>query len=100
MRVGGQSLVDHVPIVAATFTLLVFLIPGVVTGVIAPSSTFWNSIILGLISAAFVTFQANQFQALNWSSGVLYEAFGVLACLSVPACLAGAMGGRYVSGRR
>jgi hypothetical protein len=35
-RVAGQSLVDNLPAVAAVLTLLVFLIPGVVAGVIAP----------------------------------------------------------------
>ena len=36
MRVALQPLVDHASIVAAILTLLVFLIPGVLTGVIAP----------------------------------------------------------------
>ena len=100
MRVAGQPLLDKAPIVAAILTLMVFLIPGVVTGAIAPRSTLWDGAILGLIGAAFVTLQANQFHALNWASPVPYEALGVLACLSVPACLVGAIGGRYVSWRR
>jgi hypothetical protein len=99
-RAAGQPLVDHLPIVALVSTLLVFLIPGAVTGAIAPRSFFWNGAILGLIAAAFVTIQSNQFRALDWSSFILYETVGVLACLSVPACLVGALGGRYVSRRR
>ena len=38
MRVAGQPFVEHVPIAVAAFTLLVFLIPGLVTGFIAPRS--------------------------------------------------------------
>ena len=100
MRAAGQPLVDHVPVIAAILTLLVFLIPGAVTGAIAPRSFFYNGAILGLIAAAFVTLQSNQFWELNWSSVILYEALGVLACLTVPACLAGALGGSYVSRQR
>jgi hypothetical protein len=100
LRAAGQPLVDHVPIVAATFTLLVFLVPGVVAGVIAPRSFFWNGAILGLIAAAFVTPQSIHFQMPNWSSVLLYESIGVLACIAVPLCIVGALGGRFVNGRR
>jgi hypothetical protein len=100
MRVAGQPFVDHVPIVAAVFTLLVFLIPGVVTGAIAPRSFFWNGAILGIIGAAFVTFQSFHFRQPNWSSVLLYEAIAVLACISVPSCMVGALGGRFVRRRR
>ncbi len=100
MRVAGQPFVDHVPIVAAALTLLVFLIPGVVTGAIAPRSFLWNGAILGIIAAAFVTFQSIHFRLPNWSSVLIYEAIGVLACLSVPSCMVGALGGRFVSRRR
>lgn len=100
LRVAGKPLVDQVPVVAATLTLLVFLIPGAITGFITPRSFFWNGVILGLIAAAFVTFQSFQFRLPNWSSIFLYQAIGVLACLSVPLCIAGALGGRFASGRR
>ena len=99
-RVAGQPLVDHVPIVAAILTLLVFLIPGVLTGVIAPRSFFWNGAILGVIAATFVTFQSIHFRLPNGSSVLVYEAVGVWACISVPSCIVGALGGRFVSGRR
>jgi len=100
MRVAGQPLVDHVPIVAAILTLFVFLIPGAVAGVIAPRSFFWDGAILGMIAAAYVTLQSNHFRLPNWSSILLYEAIGVLACIAVPSCIVGAWGGRSVSGRR
>jgi hypothetical protein len=100
MRVAGQPLVDHVPIIAAALSLLVFLIPGVVTGVIAPRSFFWNGIILGMVAAVFVTFQSIYFRLPNWSSILLYESIGVLACITVPVCTVGALGGRFVGGRR
>ena len=99
-RVAGQSLVDNLPAVAAVLTLLVFLIPGVVAGVIAPRSFLWDGLILGMIAAAFVTLQSFQFRLPNWSSSVLYEAIGVWACVSVPSCIVGALGGRFVSWRR
>ena len=100
MRVAGQPLVDHVPIVAPILTLLVFVIPGVLTGVIAPRSFFWDGAILGIVAAAFVTLQSNHFRLPNWSSVLVYEAVGVLACITVPSCIVGALGGRFVSGRR
>jgi len=100
MRVAGQPFVDHLPSIAAILTLLVFLIPGVLTGVIAPRSFFWNGAILGMIAAAFVTLQSNHFRLPNWSSILVYEAVGVLACITVPSCIVGALGGRFVSERR
>jgi hypothetical protein len=99
-RVAGQPLVDNVPIVAAVLTFLVFLIPGAVAGLIAPRSFLWDGLILGMIAAGFVTLQSFQFRLPNWSSILLYEAIGMLACLSVPLCIAGALGGRFVSRRR
>jgi hypothetical protein len=99
-RVAGQPLVANMPVVAAVSTLLIFLIPGAVAGVIAPRSFFWDGVILGTIGAAFVTLQSFQFRSPNWSSIVLYEAIGVLACVSVPSSIVGALGGRFVSRRR
>jgi hypothetical protein len=99
-RVAGQPLVANMPVVAAVSTMLVFLIPGAVAGVIAPRSFFWDGAILGLIAATFVTLQSIQFYRPNWSSIILYQAIGVLACVSVPSCVVGALGGRFVSWRR
>lgn len=99
-RLAGQPLVANTPVVAAVSTLLLFLIPGAVTGVIAPRSFFWNGVILGMIAAAFVTLQSFQFNRPNWSSILLYEAIGVLACASVPLCIVGALAGRFVRWRR
>jgi p-aminobenzoyl-glutamate transporter AbgT len=95
-RAAGQSFVNDAPVVAAVLTFLVFLIPGVVAGVIAPRSFLWDGLILGMIAAAFVTFQSLQFRVPNWSSIVLYEAIGVWACVSAPLCIVGALGGRFV----
>ncbi len=100
LRVAGKPLVEQVPDVAAILTFLVFLIPGSITGFISPRSFFWNGVILGVIAAAFVTFQSFQFGQPNWSSIFLYQAIGLLACLSVPLCIVGALGGRFASGRR
>ena len=99
-RVAGQPLVDQAPVVAVILTFLVFLIPGAVVGVLAPRSFFWDGAILGIIGAFFATLQSLQFSHPNWSSIILYEAIGVLACLSIPLCLLGALGGRTVSWRR
>ena len=100
LRVVGQPLVNDAPFVAALSTLLVFLIPGAVTGVVAPRSFFWNGAILGMIAAAFVTLQSNQFGMPNWSSILLYEVIGLWACIGIPLCIVGALGGRFVSWRR
>jgi hypothetical protein len=99
-RVAGQPLVVNMPVVAAVSTLLVFLIPGAVAGVIAPRSFFWDGLILGMIAAAFVTLQSSQFRMPNWSSIILYEAIGAWSCVSVPSSIVGTLGGRFVSWRR
>jgi hypothetical protein len=99
-RIAGQPFVDHNPIAAAVLTLLVFLIPGVFTGAIAPRSFFLNGVILGIVAAAIVTFQSFHFRQPNWSSVLLYEAIGILACISVPLCVVGSLGGRFVGRRR
>jgi hypothetical protein len=100
LRVAGQPLVDGVPVIAAISTLLVFLIPGAITGIGEPRSFLCNGAILGIVAAVFVTLQSNQFRMPNWSSLLVYEAIGVLACVSVPLCIAGAFGGHFVRWRR
>jgi hypothetical protein len=100
MRVAGGSLVDQVPVLAALLTLLVFLIPGAIAGLIAPRSFFWNGAILGLIAAIFVTFNSFHFRLPNWHSAVLYETIGLLTCVTITSCIVGALGGRFVRRRR
>jgi hypothetical protein len=100
MRVAGQSFVDQAPVLAAVLTLLVFLIPGGIAGLIAPRSFFWNGAILGIIAAIFVTFNSFHFRLPNWQSTILYETIGLLACVTVTSCIVGALGGRFVRGRR
>ena len=100
MRVAGQSLVDQTPVLAAILTLLVFLIPGAIAGLIAPRSFFWNGTILGTIAAIFVTFNSFHFRLPNWQSSVLYETIGLLMCVTVMSCIVGAFGGHFVRGRR
>jgi ABC-type Mn2+/Zn2+ transport system permease subunit len=99
-RVAGRSIVDQVPVLGAILTLLVFLIPGVVAGLIAPRSFFWDGAILGLIAAAFVTFNSFHFRLPNLPSLVLFEAIGLLLCVTVTSCIVGALGGRFVRGHR
>jgi hypothetical protein len=99
MRVAGQSFVDQAPVLAAMLTLLVFLIPGGIAGLIAPRSFFWNGAILGIIAALFVTFNSFHFRLPNWQSTILYETIGLLACVTVTSCIVGALGGRFVRGR-
>ena len=100
MRVAGQSFVDGAPVLAAVLTLLVFLIPGAIAGLIAPRSFFWNGAILGIIAAIFVTFNSFHSRLPNWQSAILYETIGLLACVTVTSCIVGALGGRFVRGRR
>ena len=100
MRVAGQSFVDQAPVLAAMLTLLVFLIPGGIAGLIAPRSFFWNGAILGIIAEIFVTFNSFHFRFPNWQSTILYETIGLLACVTVTSCIVGALGGRFVRGRR
>jgi hypothetical protein len=100
MRVAGQSLVDQAPVLAAIWTLLVFFIPGAIAGLIAPRSFLWNGAILGMIAAIFVTFNSFHFRLPNWQSAALYETIGLLTCVTVASCIVGALGGRFVRGRR
>jgi hypothetical protein len=100
IRIAGQPLVDNEPVLGAMLTLLVFLIPGAIAGVVAPRSFFWNGAILGLIAAVFVTLNSFHFRLPNWSSIVLYEAVGLLACVSVTSCVVGAWSSRFVGRRR
>jgi hypothetical protein len=100
MRVAGQSLVEQAPVLAAILTLLAFLIPGAIVGLIAPRSFFWNGAILGIIAAIFVTFNSFHFRQPNWQSTILYETIGLLACITVSSCMVGALGGRFVRGKR
>lgn len=99
-RLAGQPLVADVPVAGAISTLLVFMIPGAVAGVVAPRSFLWDGTILGMIAAAFATLQSFQFYRPNWSSIILYETIGMAACVSIPSCIVGALGGRFVSWRR
>jgi ABC-type Mn2+/Zn2+ transport system permease subunit len=89
-----------VPVLGAVLTLLVFLIPGVVAGLIAPRSFFWDGAILGLIAAAFVTFNSFHFRLPNLPSLILFESIGLLVCVTVTSCIVGALGGRFVRGHR
>jgi fructose-specific phosphotransferase system IIC component len=101
VRVAGGSLVDQAPpVLAAILTLLVFLVPGAIAGLIAPRSFFWNGAILGMIAAIFVTFNSFHFRLPNWQSAVLYETIGLLTCVTVTSCIVGALGGRFVRRRR
>jgi ABC-type Mn2+/Zn2+ transport system permease subunit len=99
-RVAGHSMIDQVPVLGAILTLLVFLIPGVIAGLIAPRSFFWDGAILGLIAAAFVTFHSFHFRLPNLPALVLFESIGLLLCVTVTACIVGALGGRFVRGHR
>jgi hypothetical protein len=100
MRAAGQPLVGVLPIVAASATCLVFLVPAFVAGAIAPRAAILDGAILGMIGAAFVTLQSAQFHQPDWSSLLVYETIGVLACLGVPLSLLGAIiGGRLFRAR-
>src|ERR1700743_1595352 len=95
LRAAGQPLLGAAPILAACFTCLVFVIPAFVAGGISRRAAILDGAILGLIGAVFVTLQIAQFHQPNWSSSLVYETIGLLACLGVPLCLLGAvLGGR------
>jgi hypothetical protein len=100
MRVAGQPSLGVSPIAAASSTFLVFIVPSFVSGAIAPRAALLDGAILGFIGAAFVTLQIAQFHQPDWSSLLVYETIGLLACLSVPLCvLGGVLGGRLFRAR-
>jgi len=96
IRVAAKPIVESVPVLPVIATLAVFLVPSVITGLVAPRSCFWNGAILGGAAAIFVAMESNRFQLPNWSSILIYEAIGIFACLSVPLCILGAFGGSLV----
>jgi hypothetical protein len=99
MRVAGQPSLGGSPIAGASLTVLVFLVPALVAGALAPRAAILDGIILGLIGAAFVTLQIAGLRP-DWSSFLLYETMGLFACLSVPLCMVGAVvGGRLFRAR-
>ena len=100
VRAAGQPLLAVAPMLAASLTCFVFVIPAFAAGAIAPRAALLDGTILGMIGAAFVTLQAAQFHQPNWSSPLVYETIGLLACLSVPLCLLGAvLGGKLFRAR-
>ena len=100
VRAAGQPLLGVAPVLAASLTCLVFVIPAFVAGSIAPRAALLDGAILGAIGAAFVTLQAAQFHQPNWSSPLVYETIGLLACLAVPLGLLGAVLGGKLFGTR
>jgi hypothetical protein len=100
VRAAAQPLLGVAPILAACLTCLVFVIPAFVAGAIAPRAALLDGGILGMIGAVFVTLQVAQFHQPNWSSPLVYETIGLLACLAVPLCLLGAvLGGKLFRAR-
>jgi hypothetical protein len=99
-RIAARSLVDQVPVLAAVLTLLVFLIPGAIAGLISPRSFFWNGGILGLIAAAFVALNSFHFRRPMLPPMILLESIGLLVCVTVASCIVGALGGRFVRAHR
>jgi hypothetical protein len=91
LRATGQPLLGLSPIAAASLTCLVLIFPAFVAGAIAPRAAILDGAILGLIGAAFVTLQIAQFHQPDWSSLLVYETIGLLACLGVPLCMLGAV---------
>jgi hypothetical protein len=100
LRAAGQPLLGVSSIAAASLTCMVFVVPAFVVGAIAPRAAILDGAILGMIGAAFVTLQAAQFHQPDWSSLLVYETIGLLACLAVPLCMLGAVfGGRLFRAR-
>ena len=100
-RAAAQPILGVAPILAASSTCLVFVIPAFVAGAVAPRAALLDGAILGMLGAAFVTLQAAQFHQPSWSSLLVYEMIGLLACLGVPLCLLGAvLGGKLFRARQ
>jgi len=59
-----------------------------------------GAIVLIACSLARAAGQSFHFRSPNWSSLIDYEAIGVLAFVSVPSCIVGAFGGRFIGWRR
>lgn len=99
-RAAGQPFLEVWPIAAASLTCLVFAVPALVAGAIAPRAAIFDGAILGLIGSAFVTLQTAQFHPPDWSSLLVYKTIGLFACLGVPlSMLAAALGGRLLRSR-
>jgi hypothetical protein len=100
MRLAGRPFLDQMPALAAALTFLVFAIPGMIAGLVAPRAFFWNGAVLGLISTPVVTLIASLFSPLKLPPTILFELISLLACVSVCSCIVGALGGRIVRRHR
>ena len=100
MHAANPMFVNQSSISAALLAALVFLVPGVIAGMVAPRAFFWDGLILGVLGAVFVTLQSAPFRSSDWSSMLIYEAMSMRACVSVPLSVLGAFAGSTINGSR
>jgi hypothetical protein len=88
-----QPSVGDAPILAASLTFAAFLVPGAVSGVLAPRAHLVHGALVGLGAAAFMVMQMNNFARLDWSNAVLYRTFAALGLLGACLCAIGSLAG-------
>jgi hypothetical protein len=95
-----QPLVGDTSVLAAGLTLAAFLIPGVVSGVLAPRAYLIHGALVGLCAAVFIVMQMNEFSRLDWSNALLYRTFSELGLLGACLCAIGSLIGHALVSRR
>jgi hypothetical protein len=100
MRLASRPYLDQMPALAAALTFLVFVIPGMIAGLVAPRAFFWNGAVLGFVSTPVVALIAYLFSPLKLPPAILFELISLLACVSISTCVLGALAGRIVRGHR
>jgi hypothetical protein len=93
MRLASRPYLDQMPALAAALTFLVFVIPGMIAGLVAPRAFFWNGAILGLVSTPVVTLIAYLFSPLKLPPTIFFDLVSLFACVSISTCILGALAG-------
>ena len=96
LRQHANPDVADIPALAVAATILVFLVPSAVMGMIAKHDSVVHGVVLGLLAASFAVLQANRFSSIDWSSMLVYKALGIFAAIAIPVCIVGAFLGENI----
>ena len=97
LRQTLHGLVDTVPILAAVSTILVFVVPGVVVGFLAPRRWLANGASLGFLAGCLIALKSAMPSASNLAPLLLVEGAGIFAAVGGIGCSLGALfGGRVL----
>ena len=97
LREAIQPHLENTPYVGALLTVAIFLLPGALVGGWSPRHTLMHGVILGILTAVFVTLQVGHFSRIDWTARSTLQVFGVFAGVGIILCEIGALGGRALA---